>query len=347
MTAPSARMSLVMGFALAQVSGTFARLGVPDRLDDGPATAAGLARACGADEDRLARLLRAAAALGLVTVEGEAFHLTPFGKEFRQGNPSRTIVELYGDPAVWGAFGGLEDAVRGGPAAFDRVNGTPFFLACEENPRLGDRFTAGMALATSVMIPAIVGHCDLGGFRHAVDVGGGDGSLLAALLASYPELRGTLHERPPMLRAARDTLAAAGVADRCALVEGDFFTAVPEGADLYLVKNVLHDWDDEDCVRLLRHCADAARPTGGTVLVPTLLMPTAEDIAEAPEAGSEDALMVAMSDIEMMVLTPGRERTLAEHEALFARAGLALAATIPLTGLAHHAVLVCRPAPEG
>ncbi|MCF6522822.1 acetylserotonin O-methyltransferase [Streptomyces sp. JJ36] len=332
------RMALVMGFALAQVTGTMARLGIPDRLASGPATAPELARDCGADASRLARLLRAAVALGLLTVSDGVHRLTPLGEEFRRGRPSRTIVELYGDPAVWEAFGGLEDAVRGGKPAFDRVHGTPFFLACEENTRLGDRFTAGMALSTSVMIPAIVHHCDVSGFRHVVDVGGGDGSLLAALLTAYPSLEGTLHERPTALRAAEHTLAAAGVTDRCTLLEGDFFASVPEGGDLYVLKNVLHDWDDEDCVRVLRHCAGAAEASRGSVMVPTLLMPTAEDIGAA-----EDALMVAMSDVEMMVLTPGRERTLAEHEDLFARSGLRLTSVVKLPGLAHHAVLFASP----
>lgn len=336
----STRMSLVMGFALAQVTGTMARLGVPDRLAGRPATATELARECGADPGRLARLLRAAAALGLLSVSDGVHHLTPLGEEFRAGRPSRTIVELYGDPAVWEAFGALEDAVRGGAPAFDQVHGTSFFLACEEDARLGDRFTAGMALSTSVMIPAIVDHCDVGGFRHVVDVGGGDGALLAALLHAHPALEGTLYERPTALRAAEHTLTGAGVAGRCALVEGDFFTSVPAGGDLYVLKNVLHDWDDEDCVRVLRHCSDAVAGSGGSVLVPTLLMPTAEEIGSA-----RDALMVAMSDVEMMVLTPGRERTLAEHEELFARSGLRLTSVVALPGLAHHAVLFAAPEP--
>lgn len=334
--------TLVYGFALSRITGAFVRLGIPDALAGTALPAQRLAHATGAHEPSLRRLLRAAAALGLLTVRPDGrYELTLLGELFRDDPRLRRLAELYGDPAVWQAFGALEDAVRGGGSAFERAHGVGLFAALEADRPLAGRFTEAMGSVTAAQSEQVVSGFDFGGVGHLVDVGGGDGTLLAALLRAYPRMRGTLLERPAALAAAPRVLRAAGVADRCALVEGDFFAAVPAGAggpaDACLLKNILHNFGDDDCVRVLCACRAALRPAG-RVLVPALVLPEAGGGART-QADAEVAM--ALSDVEMMVLTAGRERTLAEYRALFARAGLALPAEPPavLPGLPHHHML--------
>ncbi|MFW6693979.1 methyltransferase [Streptomyces sp. MAR4 CNX-425] len=343
--------ALVYGFALSRVTAAFVRLGIPDALAGTALPAGRLARATGTHEPSLRRLLRAAAALGLLTVRpGGRYELTLLGELFRDDPRLRRLAELYGEPAVWGAYGALEDAVREGGSAFQHAHGTGLFAALEADRPLAGRFTEAMGTVTAAQTAPVVSGFDFGGVGHLVDVGGGDGTLLAALLRAYPRMRGTLLERPAALAAAPRVLRAAGVADRCALVEGDFFAAVPAGAggpaDACLLKNILHNFGDDDCVRLLRACRAALRP-GGRVLVPAPVLPEAGGGSGDGGGGGtrgEADVALALSDVEMMVLTAGRERTLGEYRALFARAGLALPAGAPavLPGLPHHHMLEGR-----
>ncbi|WP_234380149.1 acetylserotonin O-methyltransferase [Streptomyces sp. CMB-StM0423] len=335
--------TLVYGFALSRITGAFVRLGIPDALAGTALPADRLAHATGTDEPSLRRLLRAATALGLLTVRpGRRYELTLLGELFRDDPRLRRLAELYGDPAVWQAYGALEDAVRDGGSAFHHAHGTGLFAALETDGPLAARFNKAMGTVTAAVTEPVLAGFDFGGIRHLVDVGGGDGTLLAALLRAYPHLRGTLLERPAALAAAPGVLRAAGVADRCTLVEGDFFAAVTAGdgggpADACLLKNILHNFGDDDCVRVLRACRAALRP-GGRVLVPALVLPEA---AGGSRTQADAEVAMALSDVEMMVLTAGRERTLAEYRGLFARAGLALPPELPpaLPGLAHHHML--------
>ncbi|WP_241266428.1 methyltransferase [Streptomyces scabichelini] len=334
----AATASLVFGFALSQVSGTVARLGVLDAFDGTVKSAEDLARSTGTDARALRRLLRAAASLGLFAVRDDGrFELAPLGRALGDGEAVRRLTALYGAPSVWRAYGALEDAVRTGKPAFECANGVGLFDALEYDGGLADIMHGAMAPVTAAQVPAIVAAYDFGGLRQLVDVGGGDGALLAAVLAAHPGVRGTLVERSAALRAAPAVLREAGVEDRCTLVEGDFFVSVPPGGDAYLLKNILHNWDDAACVRLLRRCRDAAEPPG-RVLVPTLVLPEEKDFSGLPEAQ-----VMALSDIEMMVLTDGRERTLAEYGRLFADAGLELGRAVPLPGLPHHFMLEAHP----
>lgn len=364
-----ATTSLIFGLVFSQISGTVSRLGVPDAFPDTalptpdtafptpgtafptpgtpdtpdtPGTSAGdpylsvgeLARATGTHAPSLRRLLRAAAALGLFTVGAdERFALTPLGRAFRDEPAPRALAAMYGEGAIWRAYGALEDSVRGGRPAFEEANGTGLYEALAHGGALADRIHTAMSLVTSAQVPVIVRHYDFGAFRHIVDVGGGDGTLLAAILATHQDVHGTLAETAPVLAAAGATLKSAGVEGRCTAVTSDFLTSVPSGADAYVLKNILHNFDDPTCVRILRNCRAAAAPHA-KVLVPTLVLPDWKDVA-----GQREAALLALSDIEMMVLTPGRERTLAEHTDLFARAGLELTAAVPLPGLPRHFML--------
>jgi hypothetical protein len=338
----AATVSLVYGFAFSQVAGTLSRLGVPAAFGTPVCTAGDLAAATGTHPPSLLRLLRAAAGIGLLTEHpGERFALTPLGGTLRDDPSLRALLALYGDRHVWGAYGALEEAVRKGCPGFDAAHGTGLFEALERDGALAARFSEAMTGVTAAQVPAIVTACDLPSGAHVVDVGGGDGTLLAALLRDRADLRGTLVERPGALRTAGQVLAGAGVGERCAVMEGDFFASVPDGGDAYLLKNILHNWADEDCVRLLRTCGRAAaRTPGARVLVPTVVLPE-----EAGAAAPEEAALMALSDLEMMVLTAGRERTLTEYHALFRAAGLRPSGAVPLPGLPGHHVLAAAPGP--
>ncbi|WP_019544893.1 methyltransferase [Streptomyces sulphureus] len=332
------RTTVMSGFLLSQIAGTLTRVGAVDALGERSGTAEEVARDTGTHAPSLRRLLRAGCVLGLVTTgEGGRFALTPFGAEFRRGTPARLAADLYGTPALWDAFGALEDAVRTGTPAFEKRHGTGFYESFAADEALGERFTAAMASGTAAQAPLVADSCDWGRFAHVVDVGGGDGTLLAAILAAQPGLHGTLYDRPEALRPAPDTLKSAGVAGCCTLLEGDFLASVPAGGDAYLLRNILHGLDDASCVRVLDLCRGAAGPDG-TVLVATLLLPREGETVEA--AG---VLHTMLSDIETLTLTSGRERTLAEYEELLGRAGLRCKKVTELAGLPCHAVLEAVP----
>ncbi|ONI77916.1 hypothetical protein ALI144C_31430 [Actinosynnema sp. ALI-1.44] len=318
-------LPLILGFAISQIAGTTARLGVPDLIGNSSRTLDELVGGTGADHDCLRRLLRAAEAAGLLVIGEDRYQLTRLGRLFRGDSPwnARVHDAMHSHPAVWQAWGSLEDAVRTGKPSFDLVNGAGVFDYLDTDSTLAGHFHETMATGTAVQVPAILTHFDFGRFGHVVDCGGGNGTFLSAILAANEGVRGTLFNSPGALAQAQAVLAEAGVADRCEIVAGDFFTALPPGGDAYLLKSVIHDWDDESCVRILRNCRDAMAP-GGRIVVFTSVMPERDTVTPA------DALAVAVQDIEMMVMCPGSIRTVAEHEALFARADLKLAEVTPL-----------------
>jgi precorrin-6B methylase 2 len=320
--------SLVYGFAFSQISGTVSRLGVPEVFDTPVKTLDELAAATGTHAPALLRLLRAASALGLLTQRSDgAFELTELGELLRKDEALGALLALYGNQSVWRAYGALEQATRTGQPGFELANGTGLFETLESGGETASHFNRAMNLVTAAQVPAIVGEYDFSPFRHIVDVGGGDGTLLAAILRSHESARGTLLDRPEALRSAQTTLTAAGVAGRCTVMEGDFMASVPEGGDAYVLKNILHNWEDARCVQILRNCAQASGPNG-RILVPTLLLPETTD-----DTDRESAALMALSDVEMMVLTSGRERTRSEYESLFAAAGLTPGAAVPIRSL--------------
>lgn len=313
-------LPVIFGFALTQIAGTTARLGIPDLLDS-PKTAEELAAATDAEPRCLQRLLRAATTVGVLsTTDGGLYELTEIGRVFRSDSPWQAGLHdaMHSHPAVWRAWGALEDAVRTGQPAFDLVNGLGVFDYLQRDATLAGHFHATMATGTAAQLPLILVNYDFGRFSHVVDVGGGNGTFLAAVLAANPGLRGTLFNAEDGLVEAPEVLRRAGVADRCDIVAGDFFESVPAGADAYLLKSVLHDWDDESCRRILRNCRSAMAPDGRVVVL-TSLMPEGKATGDPAEV-----LAATIQDIEMMVMCPGAIRTLTEHERLFVDAGLRL-----------------------
>ncbi|MFJ3794549.1 methyltransferase [Kitasatospora sp. NPDC090091] len=324
-----------------------AQLGVPDAMDTGAATdSAALARRLGAHPGSLATLLRYLTMLGVVAREGEAFRLTDVGALLRADAPGslRPLALLYGGP-FYRSFAGLAHTVRTGETAFDHVFGENHFDHFARDPELAELFDRSMA-ASSHMFEPLPAHPVLTAAGRApapatvVDVAGGNGELLGRLLDAHPRLRGVLLERPHVVEAARRRLDAAGCGDRCSYRVGDF-ADVPAGGDVYLLSRVLHDWDDERCREILRHCARAMPAHADLLVVERIL----------PADGS--ASLATAWDLHMMCNVGGRERREDHYARLLADAGLTLVdrSPLPLDASVLHARkaaaprLVPRPAP--
>jgi hypothetical protein len=313
-TAAAALRRLIVGYRLSQALHVAAELGIADLLVDGPRSVGDLARATGARPAALHRLLRLLASEG-VFAESQPGHyrLTPLAEPLRSDAPdSLRQRAIFDGRENWQAWGHLLHSVTTGGPAFDHALGAPFFDYLEAHADAGARFDALMAEQTTAWAAAILASYDFSGIRRLVDVGGGNGALLTAVLRSYPALSGVLVDLPHVIERAIPRLRAAGVADRCEVVVGDFFEGVPAGGDAYLLKHILHDWDDERCLTILRNCR-AALPPDGRLLVVELI--TATD--DRPDYGK-------YLDLNMLVLLTGRERTRAEYAALFEAADFRL-----------------------
>ena len=208
----------------------------------------------------------------------------------------------------------MADAVRTGQGMFEEVNGLPLWEALAREPEAETVFNASMARRGTGQAESIIAACDLAEVGVIVDVGGGNGAMLEALLTREPRLRGVVADRPEVAREAEERMAAAGLADRCSTAAADFFAEVPQGGDAYVLSSILHDWEDEDCVRILRVVRDAMAPGARLWIVEKVLDP---DPPRSAQAQAELHLV----DLHMLVLFAGRERTSAEYAALLAEAG--------------------------
>jgi len=305
---------LIVGYQASQIVGVLARLRIPDHLAKQALTATELARRTGCAEAALFRLLRGADAIGVLSIEADgAFALTPVGATLRADVPGslRGLAATLTAPCHYLPWGRLEEVVRTGSCQAQSALGSDFFGYLAEHDDELAEFSAAMEGLSAMVTGPVVQAVDLSGARDVVDVGGGSGTLLAALLEANARLQGTLLERPEMLPMARSLLSERGLTSRCEVIEGDFFKAVPE-ADIHVLKLVLHDWDDERAATILRNCARSLRPGGRVVIVDSVV----------PEDGSQPLL--PLTDLSMLAILGGHERTAREHEALLRTAGLHL-----------------------
>jgi len=330
---PARLLELMTGFFVSQAVWVAAKLSIPDLLADGPRRCDDLAAATQTDAASLNRVLRALASVGVFTESTPgSFALTPLAALLRSDTPDsmRSLCLIYGDES-YHAWGDILHSVRTGQPAFDHQFGIDVFAYFAQHPAVGQVFNEAMIGYTNQVAGAAVAAYDFSPFRSIVDVGGGHGALLAAILGRHAAARGTLFDLPHVVAGAEPFLASAGVAPRCERIGGDFFSAVPAGGDAYLLSQILHDWDDARCLAILRRCRAAINP-GGKVLVVELVLPP----GDAPSFGK-------WLDLQMLAMAPGgRERTAAEYETLLAGAGFALGRIIPT--LAGPSVVEATPA---
>lgn len=330
-------VDLVFGHMAGQVVATTANLGLADLIGDEERTGAELAGRVGADPGALTRLLRALASLEVVTEsKPDHFRLTDVGQALRTDQPDsvHAFVRMFCDPAMLAAWRELDTAVRTGETTFDRVFGLSFFDHLKANPELSGLFNASMRQGTRLTAQQLPAAYDFARFGTVADIGGGDGTLLASVLAAHEGVRGILFDTAEGLAQADGVLSAADVADRCATVPGDFFASAPEGADLYLLKSVIHDWDDDRCATILDHIRRAI-PTDGRLLIVEPVLPEVVDGGLPPT--------IYLSDLNMLVNVGGRERTRADFESLCARAGFTVIGVTPLPPPSAFSLIEATP----
>jgi hypothetical protein len=300
-----------------------AELGIADLLADGPQTYETLAAKTATHAPSLRRVLRLLLTAG-VFLEGPdgRLELTPVGSFLRSGPGSfRATARLFGGPMVWQAWGDLLNTVRTGEPAFRRVFGTDSFGYFAEHPQEAAVFDEAMSTFTAMISAAVAAAYDFSSMRSVIDVGGGEGTLLTGILRAHPNLRGMVFDLARLAEGARRQIAAAGLADRYQFVGGDFFAAVPDGYDAYLLKHVIHDWNDADAVRILQTCRRAMGPDAKLLIVEGVYPPRVDSSPESRGA--------AANDVNMLVCTGGRQRSEKEFRDLYAAAGFRLTRIVP------------------
>lgn len=328
-------LHLLGGYRVSQALYVAATLDLAGLLANGPRSSEDLAAVTSTHAPSLYRLLRFLAGVGLFDeVTPRVFSLTPLGAGLRddvEGNLRANILMLL-SPSEWEPWGQLLHTARTGETAFDHVHGMGRFQYLTEHPDEARIFDRAMTSNTALSGRAILARYDFSGIERLVDVGGGHGLLLATILQAYPTMRAILFDRPEVVQGAPPLLEAAGVADRCDVRSGDFFEHVPDGGDVYVLRQIIHDWNDEAATRILQNCHDAM-PANGKIAV----------IERRLEPDYRKALLVLHLDMQMLVALGGGERTDDEYRSLFAAAGFGLSAIAPLDDAAGFAVFEGAP----
>jgi SAM-dependent methyltransferase len=325
-------LRLIMSYWVSQAVGVVALLGVADELADGPRRSDELAKAVGADSDALYLVLRLLASIGVFSEpEPGSFALTPLGDTLRSDSPDsvRNYAITETAPGHWLPWGRLHESVRTGQPMARQALGMDLFDWYAEHPDEAGYFSAAMGNLAALTASELRRVCDFSAVRTVADVGGAHGVLLTAVLQANPAARGILFDLPHVIATAGDAIAAAGLSERCELVSGDFFEEVPNGADLHLLKQIVHDWDDERATRLLQNCRRAIAPDGRLILVEMVIPP---DNQPSPAQGM---------DLNMLVILGGRERTEEQFRSLLEAAGFRLDEIIPTES--PFSVIVATP----
>jgi len=327
---------MATGHYLSRALDLAATLGIADRLKDGPRPVGELAQATATHPPSLHRVLRLLASAGvLAEQENGTFGLTPIGECLRTDTPgsAHAMVKLFAGPRIQDNWKDLEYCVRTGEPAFrQRGIADPF---SSQTPDEAANFDAAMANFTRFIAIAVAGAYDWTPFGTVVDVGGGNGALLIGLLQATPALRGIVFDLPAAAERATKQIAASALTERCRAVGGDFFKAVPEGGDAYLLKHVIHDWNDEQAVAILRICHRAMPAHGKLLIIEGVYPPRIDQSLESRGA--------AANDVNMLVNTGGRQRSEAEFRSLYDAAGFNLTRIVPTP--ARVAVIEGAPRP--
>ena len=324
MTQESAAQQLdrmITGYWVSQAIYAAAKFGIADELRDGPKSIEDLAKTTATHPEALYRLLRALASCGIFA-EGEPRHfsLTPLADLLRSDvSGSKRALALMSGDEQFQAWAEIAYSIKTGEIAFDKVFGKPIFDYLSENPEQAKIFDAAMVGIHGRESEVIRDAYDFSDIGILADIGGGNGSQLIGILAQNSSMKGILFDLPHVIERAKTPMESAGLEDRCTLISGNFFEAVPEGAHAYLMRHIIHDWDDEKAVTILRNC-HRAMPNDAKLLVVESVIPP----GNAPFGGK-------FLDLVMMLIPGGKERTEAEYKALFGEAGFELSRVLPTT----------------
>ena len=313
-------MRLTNGYQVSQAIHIAATLGVADLLEDKPRSNDELASLTGVHNGSLYRLLRALASVGVFHEDDKRqFSLTPMGRCLRSDSetPVGPWAVLIGRPYIWQAWAHLLHSVRTGENAFRHLHGESVWTFRAQHPEEGAIFDQAMNAISRSVVDALVSAYDFSGHSHIVDVGGGQGQLLAGILSALPQIRGTLFDQPHVVVRAKDLLARENVTDRCDVIAGSFFEGIPVNGDTYILKGILHDWDDDATLSILRICRQSISIGRKLLIVERLIAP--------PNAAPNGKF----SDLNMLVLPGGAERTRQEFESLLTAANFRLIRTMP------------------
>jgi hypothetical protein len=313
-------LRMIRGYQVAQIIYVATKLNLADLLADGPRTSSELTVASGTQATALYRLLRALASLGIFAEDDQGrFSLTPLAQTLRQGVPGslHATVLFHGDPMTQDVWGGLLHTLKTGEDGHHRLYGMSAWSHHEQHLDYGSLFDNFMTEVTTLDTAAVVAAYDFSGITLLVDIAGGHGSLIAAILKANPTLQGILFDQPHVVSGAQPVLEVAGVTDRCQQVSGDFFAELPANGDAYLLKSIVHDWNDTDSIRILKNVRRAIQPDGKLLLVEFVIPP-----GNDPHPGK-------LTDVNMLVSLGGRERTEVEFRDLLAQAGFKLTQVIP------------------
>lgn len=311
---------LIDSYRISQAICVAAQIGLADLLADGPRHYEDLARASGTHPRALFRLLRALASMDVfVSVDGERFALGALGEWLRSDVEGSLHAWAAQSDQLRRAWTALRHSVETGETAFDHLHGMNVWAYRAQHPDEGHLFQQAMTATTLMVVRAVLAAYDFSRFDTVADIGGGRGTLLHAILEAHPKLHGILYDLPDAIREAAELFDQSGFSGRCQLLAGSFFESVPEGADAYVLSRVLHDWTDTQAIEILQRTRRAMQAGAFVVLVERVI----DSNDPSPEA--------TLTDIHMLVMTGGRERTTEEFERLFAASGFEPARVIATT----------------
>ncbi|HEY7518473.1 MAG TPA: methyltransferase [Methylomirabilota bacterium] len=324
----------ILGYRVTQAVCVAAKLGIADYLEEGARSSSSIAQVVGVPPESLHRLMRALASVGILEEAADGrFALLPAGTLLRSRAPDslRAAAIFFGDHRHWTLWGNLIDAVTTGrPIRRDAEDA--FAQRAASDPEGAAIFNNAMSALTAPVHASLLAAYDFTGIQTIVDVGGGQGALMAAILTAYPGMHGVLFDIPAVIDVARALIRTAGVERRCRLDAGDFFKEVTSGGDAYVLKWIIHDWDDSRSLQILNSC-HAAMGADSKLLIIERILPNRAEKVPIP------ALAPFFADLNMMVLTPGRERTEQEYRALLEKSGFRVTRLVPTGPPFPHTVV--------
>lgn len=316
-------LQMAKGYWLSQCIYVVAKLGIADRLKNSPLSCTELAWATQSDPQSLHRVMRALASVGIFTeTESQQYTLTPLAECLCSdvSHSIKNMVIMWGEPEFYQTWGGLLHSVKTGKSAFEERFGMNLFEYYQQNPAATEIFEQSMNNSSKLEVAAMMEAYDFSGFQTLVDVGGGYGKMIGMLLQRYPHSHGILFDEPYVIDRCLPTLKEHGIVERCEVVSGSFFESVPPGGDAYLLKYIIHNWDDEQAISILKNCRQAMPDCGKILIMEQVILE------------NDTSSLAKMSDLNMFVVCPGgKERTEKEFKAILEQAGLELVRIVPTT----------------